>query len=61
LTRDVLYGLIASDSAFAVDVFLTAGAAAEALAEVLHDEPAFIDLLSIAVLPLPDDEEPCTN
>jgi hypothetical protein len=57
----VLYGLIAKDSDLAIDVFLTAGTAADALAEVLHDEPGFIDLLSIVPLPWPDEAVVCAN
>lgn len=51
LNRGVrLYALVASDSAFAVDVFVSRASADEALADVLADEPAFADLLEIVVV-----------
>ena len=48
-----LYALVAADSDFAVDVFVIAADARQALAEVLSDEPAFEPLLSIVQLPPP--------
>jgi hypothetical protein len=42
-----LYALVASDSNFAVDVFVTHELAEQALREVLFDEPGFAPLLSI--------------
>jgi hypothetical protein len=56
LNRGVrLYALVASDSAFAVDVFVSRASADEALADVLADEPAFADLLAIVVVGDEDD------
>ena len=48
-----LYALVAADSNFAIDLFPSRAAAEAALRQVLADEPAFIDLLSITPL---DDE-----
>jgi hypothetical protein len=48
-----LYALVAADSDFAVDVFVTDADAQQALAEVLFDEPAFAPLLSVVALPPP--------
>jgi hypothetical protein len=48
-----LYALVATDSDFAVDVFVTQANAQQALAEVLADEPAFAPLLEIVALPPP--------
>jgi hypothetical protein len=48
-----LYALVARDSAFAVDVFISREAAGDALAEVLLDEPALAPLLDIAELQPP--------
>jgi hypothetical protein len=45
-----LYALVATDSDFAVDVFVTQAGAQRALAEVLADEPAFAPLLEIVTL-----------
>lgn len=42
-----LYALVASDSNFAVDVFVTRELAEQALRDVLFDEPGFASLLSI--------------
>ena len=42
-----LYALVAADSPFAVDLYPTPELAEAALAEVLGDERAFVDLLSI--------------
>jgi hypothetical protein len=42
-----LYAFVASDSSFAVDVFVTRELAEQALRDVLHDEPSFASLLSI--------------
>jgi hypothetical protein len=47
-----LDALVAADSDFAVDVFVT-DADAQQLAEVLFDEPAFAPLLSVVALPPP--------
>lgn len=43
----MLYALVAADSSFAVDVFVTRELAERALADVLADEPAFESLLSV--------------
>ena len=43
----ILYALVASDSSFAVDVFVSRELAEKALADVLCDEPAFAPLLAI--------------
>lgn len=51
----LLYALVASDCSFAVDVFLSRELAEQALADVLNDEPAFVDILSIA--PVADESE----
>jgi hypothetical protein len=48
-----LYALVAADSNFAVDVFVTDSDAQQALADVLFDEPAFAPLLSVVALPPP--------
>jgi hypothetical protein len=48
-----LYALVTDESDLAVDVFLTADAAEEALAEILHDEPAFAPLLSVIAIAPP--------
>jgi hypothetical protein len=56
-----LYALVARESAFAVDVFISREAAEEALVEVLLDEPGLALLLDIADLPPPwfeDGESP---
>ena len=45
-----LGALVATDSDFAVDVFVTEASAQRALAEVLADEPAFAPLLEIVAL-----------
>jgi hypothetical protein len=42
-----LYALIASDTDFAVDVFVRRADAEAALRAALADEPGFVDLLSI--------------
>jgi len=42
-----LYALVASDSSFAVDLFVTRELAEQALRDVLFDEPGFAPLLSI--------------
>jgi hypothetical protein len=47
----VLYAIVAADSDFAIDVFVDRATAAQALAEVLGDEPAFVELLSVVELP----------
>lgn len=52
----LLYGLVASDSDFAVDVFVSRQEAEAALREVLDDEPAFADLL--VVVPLAPSTKP---
>lgn len=46
----MLIALIASDSAFAVDVYVSRELAEQALAQVLEDEPDFEELLSIIVV-----------
>jgi hypothetical protein len=46
----LLYVLVAADSDFAVDVFPTRELAEQALAEVLADEPAFVELLRITAV-----------
>jgi hypothetical protein len=43
----ILYALVASDSSFAVDIFVTRELAEQALRDVLFDEPDFAPLLSI--------------
>jgi hypothetical protein len=48
-----LYALVTADSDFAVDLFISKASAEAALAEVLHDEPAFAPFLSVATLPPP--------
>jgi hypothetical protein len=48
-----LYALVAADSDFAVDVFISQESAEDALREVLFDEPGFATLLSIVTLPPP--------
>ena len=47
----LLYALVASDTSFAVDVFVERASADAALRAVLDDEPAFVDLLAIVDLP----------
>jgi hypothetical protein len=42
-----LYALVACDSPFAVDVFVSRELADQALRDVLFDEPGFASLLSI--------------
>jgi hypothetical protein len=49
-----LYALVAADSTFAVDVFVSRESAEEALDDVLFDEPAFADLLAVVAV---DDED----
>jgi hypothetical protein len=46
----LLYALVARDSDFAVDVFLSEGLAEAALADVLADEPGFRELLTIQAI-----------
>ena len=48
-----LYALVAADSEFAVDIFVTDADARQALTEVLFDEPALTPLLSVVELPPP--------
>lgn len=48
-----LFALVASDCDFAVEVFPTSALAEQALADVLADEPAFIELLSIVKISEP--------
>jgi hypothetical protein len=48
-----LYALISSDAQFAVDLFVSEDAAQRALGEVLADEPAFEELLSIVEIESP--------
>jgi hypothetical protein len=48
-----LYALVAADSNFAIDVFASRATAEAALREVLHDEPAFEQLLEIVAIPPP--------
>ena len=48
-----LYALVAADSDFAVDVFVSQESAEDSLSEVLCDEPRFAPLLSIVPLPPP--------
>jgi hypothetical protein len=48
-----LYALVASDSSFAVDVFVTRELAERALRDVLFDEPGFAPLLSIEPIVAP--------
>jgi hypothetical protein len=45
-----LYALVASDSSFAVDLYVTRDAAESALRTALADEPGFAGLLSIVQL-----------
>jgi hypothetical protein len=56
-----LYALVASDTRFAVDVFPTRELAVEALAVVLADEPAYVDLLSIETVDEPVGESTKPN
>ena len=49
-----LFALVASDSLFAVEVFVTRRLADEALAAVLRDEPSFVNLLSIEAIAEPE-------
>lgn len=51
--RVFLYALVAADSDFAIDVFVSRESAADALREVLFDEPGFAPLLTIVPLPPP--------
>ena len=53
MERVTLYALIADDSPFAVDLFVTRDLDESALRDVLTDEPAFAPLLSIAAIPTP--------
>jgi hypothetical protein len=46
----ILYGLISSDSDFAIDLYPSREAAEEALRQALADEPEFGDLPSIEPL-----------
>jgi hypothetical protein len=46
----LLYALVATDSQFAVDVFPSRELAEEALADVLADEPGFVELLTITAV-----------
>jgi hypothetical protein len=48
-----LYALVAADSDFAIDVFVSQESAEDSLREVLLDEPGFASLLSIFPLPPP--------
>ena len=52
-----LYALVASDCSFAVDLYPTRELAEAALADVLTDEPGFVDLVSIEAI----DESPESN
>lgn len=47
------YALVAADSDFAIDVFVSQESAEDSLREVLCDEPGFAPLLSIVPLPPP--------
>jgi hypothetical protein len=49
----MLYALIANDTSFAIDLFVTRALAEAALRDVLDDEPAFSPLLSIEAIPPP--------
>lgn len=55
----ILYALVANDSDFAVDVFADYRLAAQALKDVLADEPDFAPLLAIE--PVFDDHVPSPN
>jgi hypothetical protein len=57
----MLYALVASDCAFAVDVFTTRNSAEAALAEALADEPLWSALLSVIALERGGDEQARCN